>query len=215
MKRINAVHDLTGQRFGRLEVIEIDNRPQKSKHHRTYWICKCDCGNYTVSRSDGLLSGAKKSCGCLKAEISALNVSKNHKHKQSGTRLYCIWQGMKERCYNQNSASYERYGKRGITVCDEWITDFSTFCKWAKDNGYEESLTLDRINNDGNYSPENCRWADAKTQCNNRRTNINITIGNATKTLKEWCEIFKLDYKKVSARYHRNERISIETLFMG
>lgn len=211
--RTGSIKDLTGQRFGRLEVIEIDNRPQNGKHPRIFWICKCDCGNYTSSRSDGLKSGAKKSCGCLKAEISAKNVSKNHKHKQSLTRLYQIWQGMKSRCFNANNARYARYGGRGITVCDEWVKDFSTFYNWAIAHGYKEDLTIDRINNDGNYCPDNCRWANITQQCNNRSTNVNITIGNATKTLTEWCEIFELDVHLVSARYHRNTNVNLEELF--
>ena len=211
MKRINKIHDLTGQKFGRLTVIELDNRPET---RRTYWVCKCECGNITISRSDGLLSGAKKSCGCLKNEISAINVSKNHKHKQSHTRIYTIWQGLKSRCYNPTNARYARYGGRGIKVCDEWLNDFTPFYEWALANGYKDNLTIDRIDNNGDYSPDNCRWADIKTQCNNRSSNINITIGNATKTLTEWCEIFELDSQMIHARYKRNGFISIDDLFI-
>ena len=120
---------------------------------------------------------------------------------------------MKQRCNNPKCINYHNYGGKGITVCDEWKNDFISFCNWANENGYSNKLTIDRIDNNKNYSPENCRWVDMKTQCNNRDTNIKITIGNATKTLTEWCKIFMLDYKKIYARYHRNEFISIDELF--
>lgn len=210
MKNLNRVNDLTGRQFGRLKVIGIDD---SKNTRRTFWICQCSCGNVTSSRSDALLSGAKKSCGCLKAERSAENVSKNHKHKKSGTRIYQIWQGMKGRCYNEHDPRYCRYGGRGIEVCEEWRNDFIRFYEWAVANGYSEKLTIDRIDNDGSYTPENCRWADHVTQCNNRSTNIHIKIGNSLRTLTEWCKIFELDYNRINARYNRNPNISIEELF--
>ena len=210
MKNMNRVHDLTGQRFGNLTVIGLDDKKQT---RRTFWICECDCGNITSSRSDGLLSGAKKSCGCRKARVSAENVSKNHKHKQSGTRLYCIWQGMKARCYNPHDTRFDRYGGRGIKVCDEWKADFQNFFLWALENGYSETLQIDRIDNDGDYCPDNCKWSTHQEQSRNRSTNVNITIGNSTKSLTEWCEIFQLDFKMIYSRYQRNGFESIDELF--
>lgn len=201
--------DLTGQRFGRLVVIGVDDR----KTRKTYFYCQCDCGNVKSIRSDGLLSGAVKSCGCLKREQDRTNLTANHKHKMSHTRPYEIWQGMKGRCYNPHDARYDRYGGRGITVCDEWLNDFSAFYKWALENGYADDLTIDRIDNDKGYSPNNCRWATAETQCRNRATNIKITIGNATKTLTEWCKIFEVDFMTVYARYRRNGFSGIDGLF--
>lgn len=217
MKNKNKVHDLTGKKFGKLEVIGIAD----TKTRRTYWVCKCDCGNYKNVRSDSLLCGAIKSCGCLKREQNKINLNKSEAKqtffkrgfKSSGDRLYSIWQGVKFRCYNKHDARYHRYGGRGIKLCDEWQNDFMNFYNWAINNGYSEKLTIDRIDNDKDYMPENCRWVDIKTQCNNRCTNIKITIGNATKTLTEWCNIFELDYKKISARYKRNGFISIDELF--
>lgn len=215
MKRMKSVHDLTGMRFGRLTVIGIDD----SKHtKKTYWICQCDCGNISSHRSDGLLAGNIKSCGCYKREQDSIRVAKNHKHKQSGTRLYAIWQGMKARCYNQNNLSYQNWGGRGIEVCDEWKDDFACFYKWATENGYGEDLTIDRIDNNGNYTPGNCRWVPQKTQARNRRSNLSITIGRETKSLVEWCEIFKLPYGTVNARYKRmmaEGTISLDRLFKG
>lgn len=213
MKDIKRVHDLTGQRFGRLTVIGID---ESKNTRKTYWLCQCDCGKITSTRSDRLISERVKSCGCYKSEQDAIRVSKNHTHKQSGTRLYGIWMGMKGRCYNPNDPVYKNWGGRGIEVCDEWRNDFACFYKWAVENGYKEDLTIDRINNDGNYTPKNCRWASPKQQARNRRSNINITIGNTTKTLTEWCELFDLPYKTVNARYKRminTGQISLDKLF--
>lgn len=209
MKNINRVNDLTGKKFGRLTVIGLADK----KSRKTYWICQCDCGNLKIARSDSLQCGAIKSCGCLKKEQDKVNLTAHHSHKQSGKRIYNIWQGMKARCYNKNNARYHRYGGRGITICEEWKDDFSAFYEWSINNGYSEDLTIDRIDNNKNYSPENCRWSNNEEQCNNRDTNINITIGNATKTLMQWCEIFELDYKTIYARYSRNGFIGIDELF--
>lgn len=210
MKNLFRCHDLTGQKFGRLTVIGLDESRQTRK---TYWICQCECGGIKSARSDSLLCGAIKSCGCLHNETAARNVAKNHTHKQSSTRLYKIWQGMKRRCNDKNTACYDRYGGRGIKVCDEWNNSFEPFFKWAMNNGYSEELSLDRIDNNGNYEPNNCKWSTNQEQCNNRRSNIKITIGNATKTLTEWCNIFEVDYNTVLSRYNRYPDQTIEELF--
>lgn len=207
MKR--AFNDLTGKRFGRLVVIGVDDRGTR----KTYYNCQCDCGNVKSVRADSLLCGAIRSCGCMKKEQDRINLEANHSHKQSGTRLYKIWQGMKRRCHNPHDTRYDRYGGRGIIVCDEWRKNFQAFYDWAVQNGYNETLTIDRIDNDGNYCPDNCRWSSNEEQARNRSSNINITIGNATKTLTEWCEIFQVDYKMVLARYKRNGFIGIDELF--
>ena len=202
-------NDLTGKKFGKLEVIGVHDTGSR----KTYYVCQCDCGNIKVVRADALISGATKSCGCIKKEQDKINLSANHKHKMSGTRIYETWQDMKRRCYNKQNARYDRYGGRGITVCDEWLNNFQSFHDWAISNGYSDDLSIDRIDNDGNYEPSNCRWSTAKEQCNNRGSNINITIGNATKSLMCWCEIFNVDYKKVYARYKRNGYEGIDRLF--
>ena len=209
MKNRNKIIDLTGEKFGRLTVLGLDDKPGR----KTYWICQCECGNMKSIRSDSLKDGTVKSCGCLKREQDRNNLTANHSHKMSGTRLYEIWQGMKGRCYNLHDTRYQRYGGRGIAVCEEWRNDFSAFWRWAEESGYSDELTIDRINNDGDYSPENCRWASRKEQNSNRSTNINITIGNSTRTLSQWCEIFELDFKMVCARYSRNGFISVDDLF--
>ena len=209
MKDKSKGHDLTGQKFGLLTVIglaETDTR-------KTYWVCKCDCGNMKTVRSDSLLCGAIKSCGCIKRKQDEVNLTKNHRHKMSGTRIYSEWQGMKGRCYNKGSARYADWGGRGIEVCEQWRNSFESFYTWAMANGYQDNLTIDRIDNNGNYCPENCRWVGQQEQCRNRRSNINITIGNSTRTLMEWCEIFQVDYTNVNARYHRNKNATIDYLF--
>lgn len=209
MKKVK--NDLTGRRFGRLTVIGIDDRGTR----KSYFWCQCDCGNMKSVRSDSLIAGAIRSCGCMKKEQDRINLEANHSHKMSGTRPYEIWQGMKKRCYNEHDARFGRYGGRGIIVCDEWRNDFNVFYEWALKNGYSDNLTIDRIDNDKGYSPENCRWVDQKQQARNRSSNIRIKIGNATKTLTEWCEIFELDMKTILARYKRNGFIGIDELFNG
>ena len=209
MKDKSKVHDLTGKKFGLLTVIglaETDTR-------KTYWVCKCDCGNMKTVRSDSLLCGAIKSCGCIKRKQDEVNLTKNHRHKMSGTRIYSEWQGMKGRCYNKGNARYADWGGRGIEVCEQWRNSFESFYTWAMANGYQDNLTIDRIDNNGNYCPENCRWVGQQEQCRNRRSNINLTIGNSTRTLMEWCEIFQVDYANVNARYHRNKNATIDYLF--
>ena len=207
MKKVK--NDLTGKRFGRLTVIGIDDRGDR----KTYYNCQCDCGNVKSVRSDSLISGAIRSCGCMKKEQDLENLTANHSHRMSGTRIYGIWQGIKKRCYNPHEARYDRYGGRGIKMCDEWRESFQSFYDWATENGYEETLSIDRIDNNGDYCPENCRWSDTQEQARNRSSTIRITIGNATKTLTEWCEIFEVDSKMVFARYKRNGFIGIDELF--
>jgi hypothetical protein len=219
MKNMRRVHDLTGKRFGKLYVIGIDDK----KSRKTYWVCKCDCGNVKSVRSDALIEGKTVSCGCRKREQDKVNLKKtaaklkyeNQKDgigKVGGTRLYGIWQKMKKRCYDRNDKRFDRYGGRGITICEEWM-EYCNFHKWAMENGYSDSLTIDRIDNNGNYEPCNCRWATPKEQARNRSSNISITIGNSTRTLMEWCEIFDLDYNMVDARYRRDRWETIDELF--
>ena len=200
--------NLTGKKFGKLTAIAYNGK----RGRKSYWVCQCECGGLKEVRADSLKAGKIQSCGCLKREQDKINLDRAT-HAMSHKRLYEIWQGMKSRCYNPNDARYANYGGRGIMICQAWQNDFLAFYNWAIAHGYSDTLTIDRIDNDRGYSPENCRFASNKDQCRNRSTNINIRIGNATKTLTEWCEIFKLDYKTVHARFYRNNAISLSDLF--
>lgn len=152
----NKCHDLSGKTFGRLLILpKYETRYTQSGHSQLYWLCKCSCGNEGWKSSRTLLKGKALSCGCLQRELLGNRV---RKHGLRNTRLYKIWAGMKARCYNPNSVEYHRYGGRGISICEEWKNDFSKFYDWAMSNDYQDTLTIDRINNDGNYEPSNCQW---------------------------------------------------------
>jgi hypothetical protein len=182
-------NDLTGERFGKLIVIEFKGRTKGF----VMWLCKCDCGNEKVIRGVNLTSPNKptRSCGCNHVMCT------NAKHNSAKTRLYRIWANMKTRCYNTKNYKYKRYGARGITICEEWKEDFEIFKKWALENGYDDNLTIDRKNNNGNYEPSNCRWVNDFKQANNKSNNIHYEIKGENHTLAEWCRIYNSFYYSV------------------
>lgn len=180
--------DLTGMKFNRLTAI----RPaEKSRTGETRWVCLCDCGKEVIVQSNNLKSGLVKSCGCYRHEylVEAHTTHGGTKQEGKRTRLYSVWVGMRRRCFDKNDAGYQRYGMRGITVCDDWKDDFAKFRAWAVKNGYRPNLTIDRIDNDKGYSPDNCRWTGAKDQARNRRSNRVIAFNGETHILVEWAEI--------------------------
>lgn len=195
--------DLTGMKFGRLYVVGISRKAQSGKRERYYWKCKCDCGNIKEVRTDSLTSGYVQSCGCLKNEQNQINLVKNHRHKLSNTNLWHVYYGILRRCYNVENKRYQDYGGRGITVCDEWKNSFDEFARWAFDNGYEKGLQIDRIDNNGNYEPNNCRWVDIKHNCRNRGSNVLVEYEGKMITIVELSEILNQPYKEIYYKYRK------------
>ena len=190
--KIPNLKDITGQRFGRLVVLEYLGRSK--------WLCICDCGATMIAGTGHLKSGHTCSCGCYQKE----RTSETHKkHGERATRLYNIWAKMKARCLNEKESCFERYGGRGIQVCEEWAQSFETFAEWAYSNGYAENLTIDRIDNNKGYSPENCRWATMKDQSNNRRSNRLLTHNGETRTLAQWSEAAGIKPRALTRRLDR------------
>lgn len=187
MKKI----DLTGNRYGHLTVIKENGRIGKN----ILWLCRCDCGNEINVIPYNLKNGHTQSCGCIRG-------SNRITHHKSKSRLYRIWRhiNIKSRCLNENVPHYKYYGGRGISLCEEWTNSFEKFCEWANANGYQDNLSIDRIDVNGNYEPSNCRWTNAKNQANNKTNNRLIEYNGEPHTLSEWSDILGINHLTISKR---------------
>jgi hypothetical protein len=208
--------DLTGQKFNRLTVLALHH---KDMRFRAYWTCQCDCGNVIIVRSDCLRSGNTKGCGCLQPEASRKNLLQyTFRHGEHGTRLYNIWRGMLYRCRTKNPKSGANYSMRGIRVCEEW-KDFLNFKQWALSHGYDDSLTIDRIDVDGDYEPNNCRWANMLEQQNNRRDTIYVTFAGLNQPLRSWARQIGISplalYQRIYKAHWPIERALTENVHGG
>lgn len=187
------VVDLVGRRFGRLVVLR---RAVNRKNHQARWYCRCECGDFSIVSGYRLRSGRTKSCGCWKRDTASIVYTeigkRKMKHGKEPIRLYRIWRNMKQRCFNPADAYFDSYGGRGITVCDEWKSNFIVFRDWSFSHGYTETLTIDRIDNDGDYTPENCRWVTCIEQANNRRSTRLISHNGEIHSVTEWARIYHL-----------------------
>jgi len=187
-----AFIDITGQKYGRLTAIKIVSTGSRKKKGK--WLFRCDCGNEIVCAACGVKSGNTKSCGCLKREKSHKTGVRTIKlihqnqitHNMTGKRIYRIYKNMKTRCYNPKTKCYPHYGGKGIKICNEWLNDPCTFINWALSHGYNDSLTIDRIDSDGDYCPENCRFITQAMQTQNTSRNRFIELNGVKKTVSQW-----------------------------
>lgn len=211
-------YNLIGKTFGRLTVIK---KLGPDKNRNIQWLCKCSCGNTHIAITRYLIHGNSKSCGCLQKEELSKRVSKHHLRN---SRLYGVWANIKQRCYNPKNSHYHVYGKKGIKMCDEWKNDFMSFYNWAMSNGYDENAkfgecTIDRIDNNGNYEPSNCRWINMKQQALNTSRNHLLELNGKKHTVYEWSIITGIDLNTLLKRinnYHWSvKRALTEKPFKG
>lgn len=197
---MGKVKDLTGQRFGRLTVIEFAG----TKNGNAYWKCQCDCGAICTANGVHLRRGYTQSCGCFHRE----KAGGKPKHGLSNSKTFHIWAAMKSRCFNDNHPDFNAYGGRGITVCDKWCNDFQAFYDYVSklDHFDEDGYTFDRIDNNGNYEPGNVRWATVKEQSRNRRSNVVVEYQGESLSLKAAAEKSGIKYMTLFQRYHRGWR---------
>ncbi len=204
------IKDKTGLKVGKLTVIErAPDKIGKDGQKRKMWKCRCDCGNETIVRDDSLNGIHTLSCGCYQKDRvreSASESAKNRtKYKPEELRIRNIWNLMKYRCENPEAPAYDNYGGRGIKICEEWSDNevgYENFKAWAFKNGYDEALTIDRLNNDEDYSPHNCRWTDTINQNNNKRNNVRFAYCGETHTMSEWARIKNIPMKTLHRRIH-------------
>lgn len=193
-----------GDRFGKLTVIGFERVKARKRGTTLKAICQCDCGGTKSVILSSLAQGKTRSCGCLQKETL---ISRNQKHGWSKTRLYREWKAMKGRCCYKKHEYFERYGGRGISVCEEWINNFGKFRDWALSNGYQDNLSLDRIDPNGGYCPDNCRWVSMEMQANNRTNSLLVDIDGKQMTLSEISKSYGLPYSTVYYKYRAKARL--------
>lgn len=205
--------DLTGKKFGRLTVLKrVENKKINSRNQKSQWLCQCDCGNKTVVMGTNLRNDYTKSCGCLQREATS---KANSTHQGTGSKVHNVWRSMKARCYIPTCSNYEYYGGRGIKVCPEWLHDFEKFREWALENGYEDNLTIDRIDVNKDYSPENCRWITFQENCWNRdkktrKTNTSGCTGVQWRAdIKKWRAVIRVNGKSISLGNYSDKTAAI------
>lgn len=193
---------MINQRYGRLIVIAEAGR---DKGRNRLWECRCDCGSTIKARGFSLKSGRTQSCGCLMREVNAQRIkARSITHNHSYTSTYHIWRTMRDRCYNPSSKVYPRYGGRGIEVCERWRQSFAAFLEDMGERPH--GLSIERRDNNGNYSPENCYWATTSAQRRNRRDGLhNITFRGRTMPMKDWAEHLNIPYKTLAARLNDSQ----------
>lgn len=203
--------DISGQHFGNLTVIKRDTSYISNKH--TKWICQCNCGNTKSIFRNALINGSTKSCGCQQFKGKP---GINQTHGMSKTRIYHEWLSMRRRCAKNSPDAY-LYFNRGITVCNEWQNNFMLFYQWSMENGYNDDLSIDRIDNNRGYCPDNCRWISMSDQQSNKRNNVKVQYNGKEYCLRQLCKKINFPYKTAHRRYQRmkakNQSINIEKLF--
>lgn len=194
---MRPIIDMTGKRIGKWTVLSGAGH---DKNRQSLWLCRCECGREVAVNGYNLRRGKSEGCKSCARRLAAT------KHGGKGTRLYRIWRAMRKRCGDENDKNFKNYGGRGIKACKEWDESFVAFRDWALANGYADDLSIDRIDNDSGYGPENCRWVTSKTQSRNRRNNVHVTIDKITRTIAGWAEIAGISHSVLLKRYNKGWR---------
>lgn len=195
--------DIIGKRFGKLTVLR---RGENNSRGEARWVCKCDCGRETLVITNNLNCGNTRSCGCTRVEkLNRFSYKHGACHRGKKERLYLVWRNMVGRCYDESNSEYKRYGARGIEMCEEWKDSYAAFREWAMSTGYNPlakkgECTIERVDNDGNYCPENCIWTNLKRQANNKRNNHYLNVLGKKITTAEASEKYGIPYRRLLKR---------------